>query len=320
MMHFILYEHIVLAFIDRSITELAPPHTTKELGVSVENDSIRSIRTTSVPQLKAVVANFHRTKDTGWLRLNSIPTEEVGTCLDADGKKDGLCGLRSVGEARPWLQWIIHNYNNLGAQYLAFLHGDRHTWHVGDVLSRIRTAKPANVEMIADRTCNWKPSTGQAASDGAEGPGLNVVARALWGKSFVEVWNTFGMAMNYVCCAEMVVNSDAVKKIDKRIFQALLSMMEKDPRQPWGWVMERTWQNLFSRPIVRSVEEIEAAFANFSYTKLNAATDEPSGMKPGEMTDDWYEMERSKFLAKYMANPVCLPGQMRWKSGKIAGK
>ena len=145
MMHFILYEHIVLAFIDRSITELAPPHTTKELGVSVENDSIRSIRTTSVPQLKAVVANFHRTKDTGWLRLNSIPTEEVGTCLDADGKKDGLCGLRSMGEARPWLQWIIHNYNNLGAQYLAFLHGDRHTWHVGDVLSRIRTAKPANV-------------------------------------------------------------------------------------------------------------------------------------------------------------------------------
>lgn len=295
------------------------PYLLRVADTSAGSDAEAMAIYEDVNNTKAVVCNFQH-RDLSWLAQARIPTVEVGTCSEAGAENDSLCGLRLLGESRPWMKWIIQNYENLGAKYLAFLHGELHSWHSQDVLSRVRMAKPANVEMLSDHTCTWKQETGEdlikdKVFPPGQTPGLNIIAQALYGKSFLEVWSSFGMAFNYRCCSEMVVNEDAVKKVDKRIFEALLSMFEKNPGHPWGYIMERYWQNLFSRTIVRPVEEIVALFANFSHapfhdSKVRTNMTKENTTKPGDLTDDRNYLEWRHSLSRYIVNPTCVPGEM----------
>lgn len=78
----------------------------------------------------------------------------------------------------------------------------------------------------------------------------------------------------------MIVNTDSINKVDKRVFEAVLSLMAKCPEQPWGWIMEFSWQNLFSKNIARPVEEVETILANATLTHEQV----PS---PNEYYYDW---------------------------------
>ena len=81
----------------------------------------------------------------------------------------------------------------------------------------------------------------------AEERWLNWVYEYLYGCSFLEAWVRWEM-WTYSCCAEMVVHRNAIRNLPQAVYRRLLKQINKYPDAPWAWVMERTWQNLFTRP------------------------------------------------------------------------
>ena len=49
----------------------------------------------------------------------------------------------------------------------------------------------------------------------------------------------------YGCCSEFIVARDAVRRWPREVYQELEARINLNPNAPWGWVMERVWQNLF---------------------------------------------------------------------------
>jgi hypothetical protein len=137
--------------------------------------------------IQAVVANFHKNEDTGWLTQAGIPFEDVGTCVEDEDRDDPLCGERAIGEARPWLQWIVKHHGQIFSEYVAFLHGHQTSWHTQrgiPVVDRIRQAKPETVTMLSDAICTWKKDDLARVTKSQEAPGLNTLANAFFWDEF----------------------------------------------------------------------------------------------------------------------------------------
>jgi len=206
-----------------------------------------------------VVANLHHSQDLGWLqRGGPMRVEEVNTCDHVEWfDPNGLCGRRNIGESLAWLEWIVQNYDRLPA-YVAFLHGAEVSWHtpVAGLADRVLHSAPADVEMLADSSCQWTEAAGHAMVSGVEGPGVDAIYLSLWGTPFLEAWHRWRMPMAYRCCAEAVVSRAAIRSKPKAVYEELLTLIQRQPEQPWAWIFERTWQNLFAKPLAFPADQV----------------------------------------------------------------
>ena len=73
---------------------------------------------------------------------------------------------------------------------------------------------------------------------------LDWVYGFLFDMDFSEAWYKWNMP-EYKCCAEMVVSRKAVHRVGLHKFVRILREVEETMDEPWAWVMERTWENLF---------------------------------------------------------------------------
>ena len=80
--------------------------------------------------------------------------------------------------------------------------------------------------------------------DVAEKKKLDWVYRYLFGMDFSDAWYQWNMP-EYRCCAEMVVSRAAIWRVGRRKLVRILREVEENIEEPWAWVMERTWENLF---------------------------------------------------------------------------
>mmetsp|Transcript_26019 Transcript_26019/g.60629 ORF Transcript_26019/g.60629 Transcript_26019/m.60629 type:complete len:258 (-) Transcript_26019:62-835(-) len=192
----------------------------------------------------AVVNNFAHRWNLAW--LSSLRVNEVG-----------LQGPRDISESRPWLQWITEHYDAL-PKVTIFLHGHQSAWHHLSPVSvaYLREHTPDDVTMLADRNCVW--STDLPLRVGRELPGLNALYRGFWDIEFREAFSRFHMAYHYVCCSENMVTRRAIRRFGKPVYQEMVKMIDENPAEPWGWILERTWQNLWHEPTVKSDAQIIA--------------------------------------------------------------
>jgi len=149
---------------------------------------------------------------------------------------------RSIGESRPWLQWIVDNYDVLPNRVF-FSHGHQSSWHCDHNISDIVQLQ-APVTMLSPLTFNGTyPYTG-----------LNRFHEALFNSSWQSWYNDHDIG-NRRCCSESFVNAESIRKTDRRVYQELLATMETKS-WPWGWVWENTWQSLFETGPTRSTDEV----------------------------------------------------------------
>lgn len=204
----------------------------------------------------AVVNNFHNSTDLTWLQ----------------GMKFDIVGLtspRCIGESRPWLQWILKNYVNL-PDTIVFLHGDSSSWHAQNMnLGYITSTVPTNIIMLADQNCFWKKDL--PARIRMELPGLNALHHALFNKDFATAFEDFNMGLNYRCCAENIVTREAVMRFSPEVYHAMIALIDRTKDWPWGWIFERTWQNMWSQPLAPGVAN-SSIIASLGSTPCHDAT------------------------------------------------
>jgi len=206
----------------------------------------------------AVVANLHHSWDLGWLQRRKIRVEEVNVCDHVDWfDPQHLCGQRSIGESLAWLEWIVLNYDTLPA-YVAFLHGPEVSWHTSDagIAERVQSSTPEEAEMLADSSCLWTEAAGHDVYTGHEGPGVDAIYLSLWGTPFLDAWHRWDMPLSYKCCAEAVVSRAAIRSKPRAIYEELLALIQRQPEQPWAWIFERAWQNLWEKPLAFPPDQV----------------------------------------------------------------
>jgi hypothetical protein len=219
--------------------------------------------------LIAVVNNYKK-KDLHW--LDGVDHVEVGTC---DNPEDGPdCGRRNIGESKPWMQWMVSNYDSL-PDYVAFLHGDEKSWHSHLSVPILESAHPSDVQMLADDKCTWPARARMKSDKHGGGPASTLLYNAFFGISRNQAWDgwhmsghdTDGNASNhqeerrgttkYKCCSEMVVNSDRIRNVTKPVLEAVVTLITNHPELNWGYAFESFWQNLFlSDHAIRPREEV----------------------------------------------------------------
>jgi len=258
------------------------------------------------------VVNNHNGKDLSWLRDAGIKVDEVGRCATRADRRHPGCGARHIGESRSWLLWIVKHYDSL-PDYVAFLHGEQRSWHTpeeGLSVEKLESDSPAAVEMLAGEQCVWKPDLPAHIAKGDEGgpvsgtselPALNALNEALYAKDFGKAWVDFHMAMNNRCCTESLVSKAAIRKLDKKVYRALVAMIDKHPTVPWGWVFERSWQNLFAQPLARPVDQVLARLKAFSGAGGTALTALSRGHVHRNASDVAFLSEKMYRIRHYMS-------------------
>jgi len=211
-----------------------------------------------------VVTNFQHRKNVTWLRGLVSRVDEVG--VDSP---------RSISESGPTFSWVFDNYDEL-PERVAFLHGDRKSWHLAQFSEAIFRDHPGNdpitfstgptdngpggestsshsvfdknslsIHMLADRSCVWARELISRYAK-KELPGLNYVHRAFLGETFAETFEKYDMALHFVCCAEHLSNKRILHKFPKAIYGELVKVIHEFPEQRWAWVFEYSYQILFS--------------------------------------------------------------------------
>tara|TARA_B100000795_G_C22481421_1_gene316776 strand:- start:161 stop:514 length:354 start_codon:yes stop_codon:yes gene_type:complete len=96
----------------------------------------------------------------------------------------------------------------------------------------------------------WRGKLVRDATNNGEIPYLNKVYKLLFNvESFEAAVKIFNME-TFKCCAEMVVTKETILSVPLSIYMKLLSFIQSEPSAPWAWVLERTWQNLFTQTLV----------------------------------------------------------------------
>jgi len=180
----------------------------------------------------AVVATAGREFDFSWI-TQRIPLQTITTPSP-----------RHISESRPWLQWIVDNYDHL-PDYVFFSHGHQVSWHCNHNIDKIvELAKPGlHVHMLA--MCSWQPVSFIAGSPIHEGPLNDYLARALFNMSYETIWGRWHME-KYACCAENIVSSEAIRTHTKDVYLELIKTIDQFDGGDWAWAFERTWFNLWS--------------------------------------------------------------------------
>ena len=149
---------------------------------------------------------------------------------------------QNISESWGWLRWIVKNYDNL-PNHTVFLHGHSGSWHTSpDFIEQLNEAKPDRVQMLGIYIWTMDAYYGQS-----ELVGLNQVHQILFSRNFLEVANATRLWTKQ-CCAEMVVSREAIRQHPRSVYRAFVDLIAADPIQPWGWIFERSWENMFSQP------------------------------------------------------------------------
>jgi len=226
--------------------------------------ALASTSTPSTTSTLAFVVNNFRHSDISWINdaLANISSRFVRV-----DELDGGDWPRSVSEAGPWLQWILQNYDNL-PDFVAFLHGDQHSWHSDLDVHRILRAKPPNVEMLS--TCKWRVFQLWDPEPYKILWGTNVLYTSFFGLTHRQAWDKWHME-GYRCCSENLVAASAIRAVDRVIYQALLDAILHTQEMGWGWIFEYFWQNMFSQPHLPTAQVL----ANFQSVFSNYTKPEP---------------------------------------------
>lgn len=232
----------------------------------------------STSTLAFVVNNFRHSKDISWI---NDALANISSSLVRVDEVDGEDWPRSVSEAGPWLQWILQNYDNL-PDFVAFLHGDQHSWHSDLDVHRILRAKPPNVEMLS--TCKWGAFNAWDPEPYKIFWGRDVLYTSLFGLTFRQAWDKWHMG-GYRCCSENLVAASAIRAVDRVIYQAVFDAMLHTKEMGWGWIFEGFWQNMFSQPHLPTAQVL----ANFQSVFSNYTKSEP----PSLITDVTIHTQRS---------------------------
>lgn len=222
--------------------------------------------------MKAVVNNFKRTKDLGWLKAGGIPVDEVG--IEAKFGK-------SVAETAPWFQWIADNYDNL-PNHAVFLHGDESSWHSIISPKLLLQTTPKDFVSVVNPICRGKENI-ENFLNARSGRMLDPTFQALFGMKYGEAYEKWGMN-NYRCCGEFVVSRSAMRKNDRRIYQALADTILRVDAD-WGHVIEWVYQNLFTKP-TRPVEHVLKSLAEAKPLDKKVSALEVSSFKVQERRRD----------------------------------
>eukprot|EP00439_Symbiodinium_sp_Y106_P076447 s127_g15.t1 len=90
----------------------------------------------------------------------------------------------------------------------------------------------------------------------------------------------FHMAETFICCSENMVSREAIRRFSKPVYQQLLQTIDDHSQWRWGWIMERSWQNLWGAPnplpdaeIIQRLKETQAPN---SFLVLRKSDDSPS--------------------------------------------
>lgn len=184
----------------------------------------------ALTDIKAVVADYDGSQDVSWIR----ETMEV----DIVGKHSS----QAIRESRPWLQWIVDNYDKLPARVF-FSHGHRHAWHCDHHIQDI-AALHAPVTFLS--RCTWKGDdlfkTALRQGEVALLDGLHLALYNSTWKDWLE-HNDFSVRH---CCAESVVTAASIRRLDRNEYRELIATIDALPCVRWAWVFERTWQSLFT--------------------------------------------------------------------------
>lgn len=194
-------------------------------ALAVKVDRISS----SIAAIEAVVCEGHGARDVAWIE-GHMPIHRL---TDP--------GSRQLGESRPWLHWLVENYHHL-PDYVFFSHGDQNSWHAHHSIDAIMALPAEPCTMLSE--CTWIDDTGMFEN---ELPYLELLYSALFGVPWQRAWAEFDMR-HHRCCTESVVSSTAIRSISQEVYEELVHTIDRFPQAPWGWVVERTWQNLFTRP------------------------------------------------------------------------
>lgn len=188
----------------------------------------------------AVVATAGREDNLSWI-TQRMPLQTITTPSP-----------REIGESRPWLQWIVDNYDHL-PDYVFFSHGHQVSWHCSHNIDKIvELAKPGlHVHMLA--ICSNEPVSNDAqllqtfiaGSPIQEAPLDDYLARALFNMSYQTIVGRWHME-KYACCSENIVSSEAIRTHTKDVYLEIIKTIDQFDGGSWGWAFERTWFNLWS--------------------------------------------------------------------------
>jgi len=221
---------------ERNAQKAADEEAERSRNAQKAADENKSITDGPVPQhaptRMAVVYNG-KGRDTSWI---TIP--KIVNAVDHG---------RRVSESYFWLSWIIDNYFDL-PNYAVFLHGHKNSWHAMSAYDLYKS--PVNIYVYGPKIWRGRGKLVNDAIINGEIPYLDKVYKFLFNvESFKAAVKIFNME-TFKCCSEMVVTKETMLSVPLSVYRKLLSFIQSEPRAPWGWVLERTWQNLFTQTLV----------------------------------------------------------------------
>mmetsp|Transcript_114998 Transcript_114998/g.245601 ORF Transcript_114998/g.245601 Transcript_114998/m.245601 type:complete len:286 (-) Transcript_114998:207-1064(-) len=180
--------------------------------------------------IKAVVCDFDGSANTDWIES------------DMDIERVGRGSPPLVGESRPWLQWIVDNYDALPPRVF-FSHGHEDSWHCDHAIRKIEALR-GPVTVLSP--CTWPRNDLYVRSvwDG-ELPALDGIHLALFNATWSAWLAQHNGFVDRHCCAENVATSDAIRRFDREVYQELIATIDAITGIDWGHVFERTWQSIF---------------------------------------------------------------------------
>lgn len=210
-----------------------------------------------------VIVTSHFKENLNWLRKSKY---RVVLC-DKPGasstpfKADTTCSL-SVNrgrEASSFLKYIVENYDSL-PPYIAFIHGHERAWHQKlpfSILEAIDRARKHDFDYInlnnVEHSKIYSKEMVQRMPSYAQNYEVSHIGHHLLKSTWAEVFEPilkipFPEHLRFMCCAQFVVSSRAIRKHPKEAYQKLLDFTLEGPdmRSDWarGVAIEFIWHLL----------------------------------------------------------------------------
>lgn len=187
-----------------------------------------------------VIVTAHYREDLGWLKQSTWPVvvcDKPGSApmpFDADPQ----CSLkRNVGrEASAFLQYIVTHYDALPL-HVAFIHGHETAWHQKlpfRMLDAIDRAHRSNVDYVNLNNVQHSKVISQEALEAVEdhapwlevGQAPHALLEQHWDRVFRPVLHApFPEHLRFMCCAQFVVSSLAIRRHPRDAYQRLLDFV-----------------------------------------------------------------------------------------------
>lgn len=192
-----------------------------------------------------IIVTSHWNEDLSWLKESKWPVvlcdkEGAAETLDFSGKYKCPVIPNKGAEASSYLNFIIHNYDNL-PDYVAFIHGHEKSWHQSvDILEELDKGKYIGKEYFGLNY--W------CRKEGAIVPGDGNYERILyvWDELFRDVLGDIENEIMTECCAQFVVSRSALLRYSLDHYKKWYNYVigHESAKEP-GYVFEYVWHILF---------------------------------------------------------------------------